>query len=164
MGKGRKVTVSADEFRRALGCFPSGVTVVTAQGGNGRPAGVTVSAFSSLSLDPPLVLFCLDKNTAALAAFVEGDGFAVNILADDQAALSRAFASPEADRFAGVRHTTGEGGCPILAGVAAWLECRRVAVHDGGDHYILVGRVERAEAAPGKSPLVYAQGRYRALD
>lgn len=158
------MTVSADEFRRALGCFPSGVTVVTTLGDQGRPVGVTVSAFSSLSLDPPMVLFCLDKRTAALAAFSEGEYFAVNILADDQSALSQTFASPEADRFAGVNHTPGTGGCPVLAGVAASLECRRAAVHEGGDHLIIVGQVERAVSAPGKVPLVYAQGRYRALD
>lgn len=157
------MTVSADEFRKTLSSFASGVTVVTAVGADGRPAGVTVSAFSSVSLNPPLVLFCLDRTTAALAAYTEGTHFIVNILASDQQALSNAFASPEDDRFAGVGVMQGENGCPVLVGAAAHLECRLNAVHDGGDHLILVGVVERAVSDDDKSPLIYARGRYRTL-
>jgi flavin reductase (DIM6/NTAB) family NADH-FMN oxidoreductase RutF len=157
------LSVSPDEFRRTLGSFASGVTVMTALGDDSRPVGVTVSAFSSLSLDPPLVLFCLDKRTAALAPFTEGHHFVVNILADDQRALSDTFAAPETDRFAGVAFETWESGCPVLPGAMANLECRREAVHEGGDHLIIVGRVERVAWHEGRCPLVYAQGAYRQL-
>lgn len=154
------MSVSPDEFRSALGAFASGVTVVTAKGEGGRPAGVTVSAFSSLSLEPPLVLFCLDKRTAALDAFVAGSHFVVNVLAEDQSAVANGFASPEPDRFAGVNVTLGTSGCPVLSGAAATLECRRTAVHDGGDHLIIVGEVERAAHDATKTPLLYGRGRY----
>lgn len=158
------MTVSTDDFRRALGCFASGVTVVTAVDGEGRPAGVTVSAFSSVSLDPPLVLFCLDRKTAALTSYTDSGRFAVNVLAEGQQAVSNAFASTREDRFAGIDVVEGAGGCPLIAGAMAHLECALEAVHDGGDHLILVGRVETAQADPDKAPLVYACGAYRKLD
>lgn len=157
------MSVSTDDFRRALGSFASGVTIVTAMGSDSRPAGVTVSAFSSLSLDPPLVLVCLDKRTAALDVFQSCQHFAINILADDQTVISNTFASPEPDRFAGVATTLGVGGSPLIDGAIAQLECRQHALHDGGDHIILVGAVEQATSSETKEPLLYARGRYCTL-
>ena len=158
------LSIAPDEFRRTLGLFPTGVTVMTAIGDEGRPVGVTISAFSSLSLSPPLVLFCLDKQTAALSAFTEGSHFVANILANTQENESAIFASPEADRFKGIDYETGASGCPVLTGAAASLECRRTALHDGGDHVIIVGAVETVACDDGATPLVYVQGRYRSLE
>jgi flavin reductase (DIM6/NTAB) family NADH-FMN oxidoreductase RutF len=156
--------VDPNQFRNALACFASGVTVVTAPGDGRGPVGLTVSAFCSLSLDPALILVCLDNRTGSIAQFVEPEaGFAVNVLADDQRALSEAFAGPQTYDLHGFGHETGATGAPVLDGVAAALSCRIHAVHDGGDHRIVVGRVEDVRIDQGKSPLVYFQSSYRGL-
>lgn len=155
--------IAPDDFRKALGGFASGVTVVTALNGDGTPVGVTVSAFSSVSLDPPLVLFCLDKGTTALTAFQETGKFVINILADDQKPLSDRFAAVQDDRFSGVDVETWETGAPVLKGAVASLECHLKASHDGGDHMIFIGHVTRSVCDSGKTPLVYAKGAYARL-
>lgn len=152
--------VDSLSFRRALGQFASGVTVVTGVGPTGTLTGVTVSAFSSLSLDPPLVLACLNRSTAGLDAYTEGARFAVNILADDQEALSVAFAGPWQSRFDDVAFDIWDGGCPILKGCIANVLCRRAAVHDGGDHVIVVGAVDRLAIDDTRPPLLYFRGGY----
>lgn len=157
--------MSIDErsFRKALGCFPTGVTVMTTVDGAGRPVGVTVSAFSSLSLNPPLVLFCLDHHTGGLDAFRSGH-FAVNVLREDQREMSIRFASRRDDKFEGQPTRTGATGCPLLPDSLAVLECAVERVVEGGDHVIFIGKVEHLEYQAGGQPLVYFRGAYATLD
>lgn len=157
------MTVGPRDYRRALGRFATGVTVVTAEGANGALIGVTISAMASVSLDPPLVLFCLGKTTASFEAYTEGERFAVNILAEDQRELSERFATRNGDRFAGVAFRRGDGGCPLIEGCLGVLECTRVAAHDGGDHVIVVGRVERCDVDAERRPLLHFRGQYAGI-
>lgn len=156
------MTVDEESFRKTMSCFASGVTVVTARDEAGRPVGLTVSAFSSLSLSPPLVLICLDKRVANLAAFRRGP-FAVNILAEDQAEVSNRFAQRREDRFAGVTHADGALGVPLLDGCVATVECRTHDVAEGGDHDIIMGSVQAVTRHGADRPLIYFAGRYAAL-
>lgn len=146
-------------FRAALARFASGVTVVTVQGADGADHGMTVSAFASLSLDPPLVLACLDQTATLLPHLRDATTFGVSILAAGQAALSVRFADQDVVRFDGVAVTHAPEGPALIDGAAAHLVCRRVAEHAGGDHVIIVGEVLRAEAH-GNAPLVYALRQY----
>ena len=155
--------VRPDAFRRALSRFASGVTVVTARTPDGRSVGVTASAFTSVSLDPPLILVCLGKATEDLAAFADGDHFAVNILGEDQKDISAVFARRCGDKFAEVAHETWKTGSPILAGCIANLECTRTRVYDGGDHVIILGRVDGLHCAEGAAPLLHFCGGYHRL-
>ncbi len=159
--------VTETDFRRALGQFATGVTVVTTlvpgDEPGGRPEGVTVNAFASLSLDPPLILVCLAKTTRGLAAFETAGHFAVNVLSETQRNLSVAFSRPGANRFGGVSWSTWTSGCPIFDGCVANLECARIARHDGGDHVIWIGRVERLHFDKSRAPLLYVGGGYRRL-
>jgi len=154
--------VDPQQYRNTLSRFATGVTVVTTLAPEGRPVGVTVSAFTSLSLDPPLVLFCLGKQTTDLDCFATGFRFALNVLAEDQMDVSEAFAARNTDKFAGIEHRPGETGCPLLAGTLATIECDRDKVHDGGDHLIIVGRIHRLEARHGR-PLLRFAGAYAQL-
>lgn len=156
------MAVTDAEFRRALRHFPAGVTVVTTRDGEGRPAGLTASAFTSVSLEPPLVLVCVDHEAAAHPAFETHGWFAVNVLAEGQEALSRRFAASGGDKYAGVAFHEGRARLPLLDGVVASLECRIVDRHLAGDHTIFVGRVE-GTAVSGGAPLLYFQGDYRYL-
>jgi flavin reductase (DIM6/NTAB) family NADH-FMN oxidoreductase RutF len=155
--------VSKDEFRNALSRFISGVTVVTTIAEDNRPAGITVSAFSSVSLDPPLVLVCIDKRASVHACLTEGKRFAVNILAETQQNVSRLFASKDEDRFDGTPFAWGMSGAPLLDGALACIECRVVHAYAGGDHTIIVGEVESTRTAEHK-PLAYYRGGYANLD
>jgi len=152
-----------DQFRDAMGRFATGVTVVTGVTPGGHACGITVNAFSSLSLEPPLVLFCLDKTTGSAAAFTEGGHFTVNILTEAQWDLSVHFSTPENNRFEKLDYDTWDSGCPVLKGCAANLECERTGVHEGGDHYIVVGRVTRLNIAENARPLLYFKGSYGTL-
>ena len=154
--------VSKDEFRTALGCFASGVTVVTTVCPDNKPGGITVSAFTSVSLEPPLVLVCIDKRASVHDSLTEGKHFAVNILAEDQEHLSRLFASKEQDRFSRAPYQPGVTGAPVLHGAAASLECRVVSAYPGGDHTIIVGEVE-STAVADRRPLAYHRGGYARL-
>ena len=154
--------ISSNEFRHALGRFASGVTVVTTKDGNGHLHGITVSAFCSVSLDPPLILICIDKYTGSHHAFEENEFFTVNILREDQQHLSDHFASHLPDKFKDIEFYENENGVPVLKNALANLECRRVNAHDNGDHTIFVGSIERAEVSDGE-PLVYFHGNYRKL-
>lgn len=148
-------------FRKALGCFATGVTVVTTlHPDSGAPAGVTVSAFSSLSLEPPLVLFCLGLNTSSLASFKTYGHFAINVLSETQRDLSIRFASRSEDKWKGVTWEKGASGVPLLPGCIATLECKLVNTMEGGDHLIFVGEVEHLTHHEGGSPLVYFRGAY----
>lgn len=158
------MSISPDDFRKALSRFASGVTVVTAKTGAGIPTGVTVSAFSSVSLSPPLILVCLDHATTNLDAYTKGSGFCVNVLAAGQEAASNAFAFPgPVSPFEAVANVDGELGFPTLVDALAVLECRPHAVHPGGDHEIVVGEVVHTRWREDAKPLLYSTGRYRSL-
>jgi len=165
------MSFTSRQFRDALGCFATGVTVVTGRRADGRPVGLTANAFSSVSLDPPLVLFCLDRKAESLQAFLDGRHFAVNVLRAEQEDLSNRFADPTIDRFADLAFETWETGCPILPDTLASLECTLHAHHDGGDHVIFIGRVQRIRcsdtdggAQPAtRGPLLYYRGDYRRM-
>lgn len=151
-------------FRDTLGCFATGVCIVSATDKEGRPVGLTVNSFTSVSLDPPLVLFCLDNRSESLTAFLEAPGFALSILSADQQALSNRFArDPAATRWDGVAAVTGKGGAPLIQGALAALDCSLHAIHPGGDHTILVGRVLGYANQKG-APLLYYRGAYAALE
>jgi flavin reductase (DIM6/NTAB) family NADH-FMN oxidoreductase RutF len=148
------------DFRRALGEFATGVTVVTTRAEDGRRVGVTANSFTSLSLDPPLVLWCLDKQAPSVPAFSACTHFAVNVLSAGQHHLSRQFATPADDKFAGVEVVDGPRGMPLIHGVLAQFLCRNVRQVDGGDHVIVIGEVEEYETFGGE-PLVFHSGFYR---
>ena len=149
-------------LRRALGCFATGVTVVTARDAGGGPQGFTANSFTSVSLDPPLVLVCVGREVEGLEVYRECEGFAVNILADSQQAISETFATDLPDRFAGVRWREGAHGSPILDGCIAALECAAWRRIEAGDHLILIGRVLAFERSSGH-PLAFCHGRYASL-
>ena len=156
------MAVTHDEFRQALGRFASGVTVVTCKNGAGDPCGITVSAFSSLSLEPPLVLICIDKRASLYEELQEGCFFAVNVLGHDQESVSRRFASREPDRFKGIGYREGLTGAPLIEGALAVIECRVVQSCPGGDHTIFIGEVESSGVNDGK-PLLYFRGGYSGI-
>jgi len=147
------------ELRRALGQYATGVTVVTCLGPDGARSGMTANSFASVSLDPPLVLWCPAKSAPSTPAFTAATHFAVNVLGSAQHHLSRQFASPAEDKFAGAAVRPGASGAPLLEDTVASFECRTVAVHDAGDHLIMVGEVEGFDA-PGGPPLVFHSGLY----
>lgn len=157
------MTIPPDDFRRAMGCFATGVTVVTTDDPDGGPAGLTVNSFSSVSLDPPLVLFCLDRRSGNMAAFQRGGHFAVNMLRDDQHDIALRFASVREDKWDGVDYRMGEGGIPVIAGCLAVVECDTETIHDAGDHIILVGRVVKLDYASDGEPLLYFRGQFGRL-
>ena len=158
------MTLDPDSFRSVLGRFASGVTVVTARDGDGRDHGMTVSAFSSLSLSPPLVLICVDRAASMHDVLVNASHFAVNILSANQEAVSRRFSGTEEHRrFDGIGYARGQTGAPLLDDVLAHVECRRVAQYPAGDHTIFVGEVEAALARPER-PLLYYRGGYAQLE
>ncbi len=152
------------ELREHLGCFATGVTIVTARGARDQMLGVTANSFNSVSLDPPLVLFSLDRRAYSLWDFLSTGHFAVNVLAEGQAELSTRFARPMSDKWSGVAWATWDHGCPILDGCHANFECSIAYTYAGGDHVIFVGRVERMACDTGKAPLVYHRGGYRRLE
>ena len=156
------MAVSHEEFRQALGRFASGVTVVTCKSEGGDPCGITVSAFSSLSLEPALVLICIDKRASVHEELKEGRSFAVNFLAQDQEAISRRFASRDEDRFKGLGYHEGQTGAPLIDGALAYIECRVAHSYPGGDHTIFVGQVETSGVNEGK-PLLYFRGGYSSI-
>jgi len=154
----RELAPEPSDFRKAMGSFAAGVTVVTVRHEE-RLVGTTVSAFSSVSMDPPLIMVCLKRDSRTLAALSEAKTFCVNILASDQGDLAYRFAKSGADdRFALTAVEAGVCGAPLLAGATAAVECELHAAHDGGDHEILVGRVLRVVVDEAKSPLVYVRG------
>ncbi len=154
--------ISPDDFRNTLSRFASGVTVVTTKDAAGNLHGITVSAFSSVSLEPPLVLICIEKATGSHYAFIESKMFVVNILSAEQVTLSERFASQIAGKFDGIDLTHNVDGLPLLSGCLANLECRVVDVCDGGDHTIFVGEVENSAVFDG-DPLVYFRSDYGRL-
>ena len=139
----------------------TGVTVVTTRAEDGTPVGLTANSFTSVSLDPPLVLVCLDKRIGSYGAFGVGRHYAAHVLREDQAALSTRFATRGADKFAGVRCRRGLGGNPVISTYLALFECEVVQAHDAGDHTIFIGHVKRLEVPPGDlPPLGFLRGKY----
>jgi len=153
----------ARTFRDALGCFATGVTVVTAFCPDGTPIGLTANSFTSVSLDPPLLLVCIANNAGSAPFLREAERFAVNVLQIGQQPTSNRFAGKGEDRFSATPWETGEFGTPVLTGSLSSFECTRDVVHDGGDHFLLVGRVVKAIFEPRRDPLLYFRGKYRKL-
>lgn len=154
--------INRDEFRAALGRFTSGVTVVTTRAKNGWLYGITVSAFCSVSLEPPLILVCIDNLTGSHRALEESGLFVVNILSEAQQHYSDHFASRLPDKFGGIDFLETADGIPILKEALVNLECRLVNSHDNGDHTIFVGEILKSHITDGR-PLVYFHGDYRKL-
>jgi flavin reductase (DIM6/NTAB) family NADH-FMN oxidoreductase RutF len=155
--------IDPDTFRAVLGRFASGVTVLTARDAAGRDHGMTVSAFCSVSLEPPLVLACVNRIASMHGLLLEQPLFGVNILAAHQEACSRRFADPDCDRFDGLGYTRGESGVVLLDEAVAHLECRAVSRHAAGDHTVIIAAVDRAVALGG-SPLLYYRSGYAQLE
>lgn len=153
----------ARTFRDALGCFATGVTVVTAICPDGTPVGLTANSFTSVSLDPPQLLVCIANNASSAPFLRDADRFAVNVLQIGQQPTSNRFAGKSEDRFAATPWEIGEYGTPVLTGSLSSFECAREAVHEGGDHFILVGHVLKAIFEPRRDPLLYFRGKYRKL-
>jgi flavin reductase (DIM6/NTAB) family NADH-FMN oxidoreductase RutF len=155
--------IGPDDFRKVLSHFGSGVTIVTTSDTDKRPTGLTCSSFASVSLDPPLILVCVDHKAQSFNALRDAERFAVNILSTAQEAVSRRFATSKiTDKFEGVPHAVSDLGLPLLHESLAHLECTTVSKHVEGDHTIFVGRVERI-SVPGGEPLLYFKGRYERL-
>jgi flavin reductase (DIM6/NTAB) family NADH-FMN oxidoreductase RutF len=149
-------------FRGALGMFATGITVVTTRTPSGDPIGLTVNSFNSVSLEPPLIVWSLTINLPITPLFENAEYYAINVLADDQEALSQRFASRAGERFAGLEFDEGVGGVPLLRGCCARFECRNTVRHPGGDHVVFISEVlafDRSERAP----LIYFGGAYRRL-
>lgn len=144
-------------FRRALGRFATGVTVVTTRTADGKLEGLTANSFSSVSLDPPLVLWSLRRQAPSLSSFTAAGHFAVNVLGTHQKHLCRHFATPHADKFDAVPHRIGDHGAPLIEHAIARFECRTEQVIEAGDHLIFLGRVLRATHRDGE-PLIFATG------
>ena len=162
--------VSPDDLRSlrdALGCFATGITVVTlppeSDGGDesgGQPVGVTVNSFNSVSLDPPLVLFSIGKGSYSIRFFERAKHFVVNVLADDQQALSDHFAAHGPERWSEIKYDTWQSGAPVLHGTVSAFECEAHARVDGGDHVIFIGRVTGMACHADRHPLLYIRGHY----
>ena len=152
------MTVSKDLFKQTVGSFPTGVTVTTAYSADGQVVGMTASAFSSVSLDPLLVLMCPAKDAECYSALTEADYFSIHLLAGDQGPLAWQFAKSDVDKTQGLSLDKGPNGSPKILGCLAYLECRHHALYDGGDHGILVGEVRHIELPEtDREPLVYCK-------
>ncbi len=159
------MSFTAREFRDALGFFPTGVAIVTTVDAAGQPAGITVNSFTSVSLEPPLILVSVARTSRNFDLFNVVNHFAVNLLREEQRAISSAFASPTADRFGSVRHRPGHGNAPLIEAHLVAFECETYARYDGGDHVLLLGKVLNLSTdlnLPPK-PLLYFRGQYREL-
>jgi flavin reductase (DIM6/NTAB) family NADH-FMN oxidoreductase RutF len=157
------MSVDQSAFRAVLGRFASGVTIITALDRRKRDIGMTVSAFASVSLDPPLVLICIDHSASVYNTLSKATHFTANILSEGQESIARRFAESDGDRFDGIGYDRGQNGAALLLDVLGHIECRVVARHEAGDHDIIVGCVEVAETNQGK-PLLYYRGGYARLD
>lgn len=158
-----KTCVDEAGLRSVLGHFATGITIVTGRDEERRARAITVNAFASLSLDPPLVLYCLGKRAFNFDAFANAKAFAVNLLSADQQALSDRFAREAEDDLADLPATELATGSPVLAGCLAVLDCETEAIHEAGDHLIVIGRVKALDLPRESEPLIYFRGRYRGL-
>lgn len=156
------MTTDSQELRSIMGHFATGVTVVTTRDKAGNPYGLTANSFTSLSLDPPLVLVCIDKKVQCYFCFEESKVFAVNVLSENQEEISRRFATKGIDKFEGIKWHMGKNGIPLLDGTMGHVECRVVNSSEGGDHTIYIGEILNAIAS-GDRPLIFFKGRYHRL-
>jgi flavin reductase (DIM6/NTAB) family NADH-FMN oxidoreductase RutF len=156
--------LTAGAFREALGCFATGVAIVTACNAESEPIGMTMSSFNSVSIDPPLVLFSVDRRALSFPGMCAAQGYAVNVLGHPQQDLSARFARSQADKWLDVAHSPGFGGAPVLADVLAHFECKPYAQYEGGDHVIFVCEVVRAvRSESDEPPLIFYRGKYRTV-
>jgi 3-hydroxy-9,10-secoandrosta-1,3,5(10)-triene-9,17-dione monooxygenase reductase component len=155
------VAVDGRAYRHVLGHFCTGVTVVTALDGQG-PVGFACQSFAALSLDPPLVLFCPSRSSRTWPAIERAGRFCVNVLAEGQREISTVFGRGGDDKFGSTAWTLSPGGAPVLDDVLAWLDCSVTAVHEAGDHYVVVGHVDRLGEARVDRPLLFYRGGYTA--
>lgn len=162
--EGLEMNFDSRAFRNALGNFPTGVVIVTAQAEDGQPLGITVSSFNAVSLDPPLILFSVAKSNRGYAEWCKVEDFAINVLHDGQHALSNKFGRSTSDKWDGIDHTVGKSHVRIVPEAIAWFECSCFARHDGGDHIIIVGLVKSIhESEDKKNPLIFFRGAYHSL-
>lgn len=153
----------ASQFRTALSQFPTGVAVITAQDGEDQLIGITMSSFNSVSIDPPLVLFSLDRRALSLESMQAASHYAVNVLSKEQRHLSNKFARAMENKWENVEFETRETGVPLLTGALAHFECKPYAHYDGGDHVIFVGEVVNFTSSNHSAPLVFCRGGYAEL-
>jgi len=151
------------EFRKALGRFATGVTIITTLDKDGEAVGVTASSFNSLSMNPPMILWSLDKSAYSLPAFEHTPYFNVHVLGSGQDALSNCFAKPSTNKFKGIKTSKGLGGVPILPEYSALFECKTAHHYEGGDHIIIVGEVLKF-SRKNEAPLVFHGGQYAGID
>ena len=158
------MSIDQREFRNAVGCFATGVTVITTLDSNGEKVGITANSFSSLSLDPPLILFCVDSKINSFDAFENCANFIVNVLHEEQQDISNNFARSSDEKWDGVLHEFGKNGCPSFGNSIAVLECKKDAIHEGGDHLIIVGEVTNIKYdVENNRPLLYYNGSYSSI-
>jgi flavin reductase (DIM6/NTAB) family NADH-FMN oxidoreductase RutF len=160
---GSDADIDGGEFRRVLGQFPTGVTVVTAATDEG-PAGMAIGSFTSVSLDPPLVMFCPARDSSSWARIRTGPSFRVNVLGDHQKSVCDTFAGRDDDKFAAIEVRTEATGAPVITGSLAWIDCEYHAVHNGGDHDIVVGLVKALGTEHDGGPLLFFRGGYGRLE
>lgn len=157
------MSVDQLEFRRVMGHFATGVTVVTSHDGAGKLGGLTANSVASVSLDPPMVLVCVDKKSDSYPLFAASQTFAINILANEQETLSRRFAKSGGDKFTGVGYRIGSTGCPLLSDTIGFLDCEIRHTFEAGDHTIYVGEAVEIAVSSEADPLLYFRGGYRNL-
>jgi flavin reductase (DIM6/NTAB) family NADH-FMN oxidoreductase RutF len=155
--------ITSDQFRLVMGNFATGITVVTTRDSNGKPRGLTVNSFTSVSLEPLLVLVCFDKRLSSLEAFKDSQWFGVSMLSEHQEELSRLFAKNDSERPESL-YFEGKLGMPLLKHSLATMECETVEMYPGGDHFIFLGEVKNAEVLHAGQPLLYFRGKYRKLN
>lgn len=156
------MALDARDIRNVMGHFATGVTVITTKDKTGKPFGLTVNSFTSLSLNPPLVIVCVDKTVDCYSCFEDSKVFAVNVLGEDQEEISQRFATKGIEKFEGVKWRMGEKGSPLLDGVIGAIECKVAQSYDGGDHTIFLGEIVKA-TAQGDRPLLFFKGKYQRL-
>jgi flavin reductase (DIM6/NTAB) family NADH-FMN oxidoreductase RutF len=154
--------IDPKEFRKVMGQFATGVTVVTTRTPDGRPHGLTANAFMSVSLDPPLVVVSIDKKADTHKYIRDSGVFCVNILKEDHQHISEKFASKDPDKFEGIAHADIHTGAPVFDDALAWIDCEVVDEFEGGDHTLFLGKVTALEHRGGK-PLLFFSGKYRKL-
>lgn len=156
--------IDSTKFRQVLGHFPTGVTVIAATKSDGNPAGFSVGSFASVSLEPPLVMFCAGKSSQSWPEIQETGHFSVNVLSDAQSELSNTFAAKDIDKFAGLKWGTQKTGAPIFDDALCWIDCEIESIHDAGDHWIVVGLVQdlgvNEKVAGAGGPLIFYSGAY----
>lgn len=158
------MSINIEAFKKTMSFFPTGVCVITCKDEAGNNLGITINSFNSVSLNPPLILWSINKNTHSAEVFTHTKHFVVNILASDQATISNQFASPIKDRFQGINYHTGIADTPILNGVTAYLQCKKWQAYEGGDHDIIIGEVIDSFTDDSKKALVYYKGNYTATN